>query len=91
MKSDTMKSDSSKASRAGNREQVKATQEALKQKGFDPGPADGMMGPKTQTALKEFQKAEKINQTGRPSELDKKTSKDPTVPGPSEIRKKQNQ
>ncbi|MGH7313971.1 MAG: peptidoglycan-binding domain-containing protein [Candidatus Rokuibacteriota bacterium] len=68
MKSDTMKPDSSKASRAGrtgNREQVKAAQEALKQKGFDPGPADGMMGPKTRDALKDYQEAEKINQTGR--------------------------
>lgn len=68
MKSDTMKSDASKAGRAartGNREQVKSAQEALKQKGFDPGPVDGMMGPKTQAALKEFQKSEQLNETGR--------------------------
>jgi peptidoglycan hydrolase-like protein with peptidoglycan-binding domain len=53
------------AGRGGNRQQVLASQEALKQKGFDPGPADGMMGPKTRAALKEFQKAETINSTGR--------------------------
>ncbi|HET9490229.1 MAG TPA: peptidoglycan-binding domain-containing protein [Methylomirabilota bacterium] len=67
-KPDAMKSDPSKAGRAartGNREQVKAAQEALKQKGFDPGAADGMMGPKTQAALKEFQKSEQLNETGR--------------------------
>jgi peptidoglycan hydrolase-like protein with peptidoglycan-binding domain len=63
MKSDSMKSDTMKS--AGNREQVKSAQEALKQKGFDPGAADGVMGPKTRTALKDFQKKEKLNETGR--------------------------
>jgi peptidoglycan hydrolase-like protein with peptidoglycan-binding domain len=66
MKSDTMKSSKAgRAGRTGNREQVMAAQEALKQKGFDPGPADGMMGPKTRAALKEFQKSEQLDQTGR--------------------------
>jgi len=122
MKSDTMTSDPSKANRTwrmGNRGQVKAAQEALRQKGFDPGPTDGMMGPKTQAALKDFQRAERINETGRldaetmaklgvpagadaaspaasprmgdPSRERSSTSKDPTVPGPSDIRKKQTQ
>lgn len=62
MKSDSMKSDTMKS---GNREQVKSAQEALKQKGFDPGAADGVMGPKTRAALKDFQKQEKLNETGR--------------------------
>jgi peptidoglycan hydrolase-like protein with peptidoglycan-binding domain len=62
MKSDTMKSSKAgRAGRTGNREQVMAAQEALKQKGFDPGPADGMMGPKTRAALK----SEQLDQTGR--------------------------
>jgi pentapeptide MXKDX repeat protein len=67
MKSDTMKSDSMKSDtmKSGNREQVKSAQEALKQKGFDPGAADGVMGPKTRAALKDFQKKEKLNETGR--------------------------
>jgi peptidoglycan hydrolase-like protein with peptidoglycan-binding domain len=66
-KPDTMKSDRMKSDRmkSGNREQVKAAQDALKQKGFDPGAADGVMGPKTKAALKDFQKAEKLNETGR--------------------------
>jgi peptidoglycan hydrolase-like protein with peptidoglycan-binding domain len=61
-KPDTMKSDTMKS---GNREQVKSAQEALTQKGFDPGAADGVMGPKTRAALKDFQKKEKLNETGR--------------------------
>ncbi|MCI0680753.1 MAG: Ig-like domain-containing protein [Gemmataceae bacterium] len=31
-------------------------QKALKKVGYDPGPIDGIMGPKTSTALKQFQK-----------------------------------
>ncbi len=51
-------------------EQVKAVQQALKDKGHDPGPVDGRLGPKTRTALKEFQKAEGLQETGR---LDRET------------------
>ncbi len=36
-------------------EMVRKTQEALTQKGFDPGPVDGFWGPKTENALKAFQ------------------------------------
>ena len=39
-------------------------QEALKAKGFDPGPIDGRMGPKTRTALKAFQEANGLKGTG---------------------------
>jgi len=79
-KSDTMKSDSMKAdkmskgrgmrSAGGNREHVKAVQQALKDKGHDPGNVDGVLGPKTRTALKDFQKKEGIKDTGR---LDQET------------------
>jgi peptidoglycan hydrolase-like protein with peptidoglycan-binding domain len=51
--------------RGGNMEQVKAAQQALKDKGHDPGMIDGRMGPKTQAAVKEFQKAEGLKETGR--------------------------
>ena len=34
---------------------VKKTQEALVEKGFDPGPVDGLWGPKTESALVSFQ------------------------------------
>src|SRR5262245_60648901 len=75
MKSDTMKSDKMssdkmgkgrmRAAGGGNREQVKAVQQALKDKGHDPGAVDGVMGPKTRTALKDFQKKEGIKDTGQ--------------------------
>ncbi len=65
MKSDTMKSGGSKAAGAGGQERVRKVQEALKDKGMDPGPVDGIMGPKTQSALREFQKQEGMEETGR--------------------------
>ena len=51
--------------RGGSMEQVKAAQQALKDKGHDPGMIDGRMGPKTQAAVKEFHKAEGLKETGR--------------------------
>jgi membrane-bound lytic murein transglycosylase B len=45
---------------------VTAIQEALKDKGHDPGEIDGVMGPRTSAALQEFQKAEGMEPTGRP-------------------------
>ncbi len=44
--------------------EVRAVQESLKAKGYDPGPIDGVLGHKTTSALKAFQKAEKIPVTG---------------------------
>lgn len=44
---------------------VMAMQQALKDKGHDPGPIDGMMGPRTKTALREYQKKEGLKATGR--------------------------
>jgi len=43
MKSDMMKSDQ-RSARGGNREQVRAAQQALKDKGHDPGSVDGVIG-----------------------------------------------
>src|SRR5439155_18621641 len=51
--------------KGGNADRMKAVQQALKDKGHDPGPIDGRMGPKTQAALKDFQKAEGIKESGR--------------------------
>ena len=66
-KSDAMKSGSSERSArgAGNSAQVKAVQQALKDKGHDPGDVDGRMGPKTQAALSDFQQKEGLKATGR--------------------------
>ena len=46
-------------------EQVKTVQKALQDKGLDPGPIDGIMGPKTMAALKAFQKDQKLTESGR--------------------------
>lgn len=64
-KSDTMKPGTMKS------EQVKAVQQALKDKGLDPGEIDGKMGPKTQAALREYQQKEGLKATGR---LDSETA-----------------
>lgn len=57
--------DMMKSSMTG-RDDVKAVQQALKDKGHDPGPVDGVMGPKTQAALRDFQKSSGIRESGRP-------------------------
>ncbi|MGQ0752680.1 MAG: peptidoglycan-binding domain-containing protein [Betaproteobacteria bacterium] len=37
---------------------VRKAQQALKDKGHDPGPVDGIMGPQTQAAVKKFQESQ---------------------------------
>jgi peptidoglycan hydrolase-like protein with peptidoglycan-binding domain len=59
------------AGAGGNMEQVKAVQQALKDKGADPGEVDGIMGPKTRQALREYQQKEGLKATGR---LDSETA-----------------
>src|SRR5213078_2598915 len=44
---------------------VRQAQTALKDKGHDPGPIDGIHGPRTSAALRAYQKAENIKVTGR--------------------------
>jgi peptidoglycan hydrolase-like protein with peptidoglycan-binding domain len=43
---------------------VRDAQRALKAKGFDPGPVDGKMGPRTSAAVKQFQGKENLTETG---------------------------
>lgn len=63
----------SRTGRAGTgSEDIKKIQEALKEKGHDPGPIDGVAGPKTREALKAFQSASGIEATGR---VDAQTAK----------------
>lgn len=47
---------------------IKQIQQKLKDQGFDPGPIDGKMGPKTHDALKQFQQKQGIQPTGRPDQ-----------------------
>jgi peptidoglycan hydrolase-like protein with peptidoglycan-binding domain len=43
---------------------VMAMQQALRDKGHDPGPVDGVMGPRTRAALMDYQRKEGITPTG---------------------------
>ena len=47
------------------KEEVKKAQEALKNRGHDPGSIDGVMGPQTVKAIKGFQSANGLKETGR--------------------------
>lgn len=60
------------AAAAGPDQAVQGVQKALLDKGLDPGPQDGLMGPKTRAAIKEFQERNNLKPTGR---LDRKTRK----------------
>lgn len=55
------------------KEEVKKIQEALKERGFDPGPVDGIMGPNTAKALRDFQTSKGLKASGR---IDEQTKKD---------------
>jgi vacuolar-type H+-ATPase subunit H len=44
---------------------VRGAQEALRDKGFDPGPVDGVMGPRTAAAVRDFQSKEGLSATGQ--------------------------
>jgi peptidoglycan hydrolase-like protein with peptidoglycan-binding domain len=68
---------------AGSSEKTKQAQEALKAKGFDPGSTSGAMDAKTQQALRDFQKANKLPVTGV---LDAKTAQQLGIAMESEQR-----
>ena len=44
---------------------VRGAQQALRTKGFDPGPVDGRMGPRTSAAVRDFQSKEGLSATGQ--------------------------
>lgn len=52
------------ATAAQTREAIAAAQQELARRGFDPGTADGANGPRTRLALRAFQRAMSIPQTG---------------------------
>ena len=49
---------------------VRSAQQALKDKGYDAGAIDGQMGPATESALRSFQQAQGLQQSGN---LDQQT------------------
>ena len=52
------------------KDDVRTAQQALQDKGFNPGPIDGIMGPHTKAAISDFQTKENMKVTGT---LDKET------------------
>jgi peptidoglycan hydrolase-like protein with peptidoglycan-binding domain len=46
-------------------QEVREAQERLKEAGFNPGPVDGQLGAQTKSAIKQYQKAHGLSQTGR--------------------------
>ena len=44
---------------------TRAEQQALKDKGFDPGPVDGVNGPLTHAALRQFQEKQNLHEDGK--------------------------
>jgi peptidoglycan hydrolase-like protein with peptidoglycan-binding domain len=53
-----------------SRETVRRVQRSLKAEGLDPGPIDGILGPRTRRAIIKFQGAQGLELTG---ELDART------------------
>ena len=50
---------------AHDRGDTKKVQETLRDKGYYTGPVDGMMGPQTRAAIRQYQQAENLPVTGR--------------------------
>jgi peptidoglycan hydrolase-like protein with peptidoglycan-binding domain len=46
-------------------DQVRGLQKALQDKGMNPGAIDGVSGPKTEAAIRAFQREQKLPETGR--------------------------
>jgi peptidoglycan hydrolase-like protein with peptidoglycan-binding domain len=53
-----------------NAEQVRQVQQKLNNIGYPAGPVDGVLGPLTESALRQFQRARNLNATGH---IDSKT------------------
>lgn len=51
-----------------NKSQVRQLQGQLKQQGYDVGQVDGVIGPTTQQALRQFQQDQGIQATGQPDQ-----------------------
>jgi hyperosmotically inducible protein len=67
-RSASMRKDSTTADRPSTAQvqpDVRAAQEKLKDKGYDPGPVDGIWGPRTAAAISEYQRKEKMTVTNR--------------------------
>lgn len=54
------------------KERIRSAQEVLREKGFYRSSIDGIVGPKTAAALREFQQSQQLEATGK---LDEETAK----------------
>jgi peptidoglycan hydrolase-like protein with peptidoglycan-binding domain len=54
-----------------HQEQIRIVQQQLKGAGIDPGPINGIVSPQTQEALRQYQKAQGLPQTGQLDEVTK--------------------
>jgi peptidoglycan hydrolase-like protein with peptidoglycan-binding domain len=46
-------------------DQVRSAQQALQSNGVNPGPIDGVMGPRTQQAVRDYQRRQNLPETGQ--------------------------
>ena len=69
-----------KVSNKMERGDTKNAQQALQAKGYNPGPIDGIHGPRTSAALRDYQKAEGLKATG---EMDADTRAKLMASGPA--------
>jgi hypothetical protein len=53
-----------RAAKAWSRQDIRKAQEALKKHGHNPGSIDGVMGARTRDAIRDFQAAKGLQQTG---------------------------
>jgi peptidoglycan hydrolase-like protein with peptidoglycan-binding domain len=56
---------------AASSEDIKTVQKSLNDKGYDAGPVDGVLGPRTRAGIRQYQASEKLTVTGR---LDEETA-----------------
>jgi peptidoglycan hydrolase-like protein with peptidoglycan-binding domain len=57
--------DAGKVQPALQQKDIQEVQKSLSDKGFDTGPADGYLGPRTRAGIRQFQESEKLPVTGR--------------------------
>jgi hypothetical protein len=53
------------SSAALRRDDIKEAQKRLNDKGFEVGPADGVLGPRTRAGIRQYQESERLPVTGR--------------------------
>ena len=62
------KGDKAQASAGAGSETVRGIQSGLGRLGYDAGPADGMAGPKTRSAIRQYQERNQLLVDGQPSD-----------------------